>query len=618
MNAPKSILAILVLLTGLSATAAWSAQVVVPQENRVALVIGVKSYPGKDKGGNSYELVNSINDARAVAKKLGSLGFRVVEREDLASTELPGVISEFKALVTPGAIVALYFSGHGMQIGGRNYLLLRDITQENIKDIDDIKRYSLALDSFVEIAIKQKVQNAFVFLDACRTNPFKSRFNTVGLAEVAAPSGSLIALSTKPGGYSWDLSGVADNSLYTKHLVLQLDKENTPIDQVMKMVNKGVFLESKAGAESSDDIQEPWLQLSLYEDVYLRQSGPMNTLGNEQADTSFWFEIKDSADEALYRKYLAQFPNGKFTMQAKKMVADLKVGTAAPSPVQKVLPVFDGGKQRLVDRLNSPQFLDELDQFVKSASDPRSEIELALRDNNLLARAWWCALSTHERYRFPARSQDGVKHCAALASEAYPIGNYLMGRAYLFGRGVPPDDAKALAYFQKAAEKGNAIAQKILGDMYSEGRGVQADRKVAFNWYMKSATAGNADGQNSLGAAYAYGHGVGQDHSRAVMWYKRAADQGHAWAQNNLGGMLLLGRGITPDHARAFALLGQAAEQGNSQSWLLLGTIYEAGAGQTKDPVKARYWYQKAVDQASDPELKQAAIASLRRISGSH
>jgi len=615
MNPIKlSILATFALLIYLFPTAVWPAQGMVLQENRVALIVGVKSYLGKDREGNSNELVNSINDARAMAEKLASLGFKVLKREDMSSTELPGVLADLKSQITPGSIVALYFSGHGMQIGGRNYLLLKDSNQENIKDIEEVKRYSLALDSFIEIAKQQKAQNTFVFLDACRSNPLKSRFNTVGLAEVMAPSGSLIALSTKPGGFSWDLSGVADNSLFTKHLVRHLDKDNTPVDQVMKTVNKGVFMESKLGAERVEDIQEPWLQLSLYEDVYLRQSGPIKTFGNEQADTTFWFDIKESGDEALYHEYISQFPNGKFIIQAKNKIAGLKL--VAPSTAQKILPVFEGGKQRLVDKLSSPRFLDELDQFINTSGDPMSDMETALRRNNLLARAWWCALSTHERYKFPVRSQDGVKYCASLANEGFPIGMYLMGRSHLFGRGVPQDDVKALLFFQKAAKNGSAIAQNILGDMYSEGRGVSKNLKAAFNWYMKSGTAGNSDGQNSLGVAYAYGYGVGQDIPRAAMWYQRAADQGNTWAQNNLGAMLLLGKGIPADYTKAFYLISHSSEQGNSQAWLLMGTIYESGAGQDRNITKARHWYQRAVDQASDPELKQAASEALRRISG--
>lgn len=576
------------------------------QENRVALVIGINNYTGNDK-----VLENSINDARAIAEKLSRLNFTVIKKEDLTSKDLAPTLLELKQNISPGSIVLLFFSGHGMQISGRNYLLLKDVG-ENIKTIEDVKNFSLSIDTFIDIIKQQKAQNAFVFLDACRENPFASKFNTVGLAEVIAPSGSLIALSTKPGGISWGLDGVAKNSLYTKHLAQHIDKENTPIDQVLKVVNKGVFVESKEGAERVEDIQEPWIQSSLYEDIYFRLAGPIKVYGNEQADTIAWFDIKDSGDETKYVNYLAQFPNGKFIVQAKKKLAELQIATSKQNI--KLADIFIVNKQKLTDLLSTHRFFDNLADYLKSSNDPLSELELALNSNNTLAKAWWCALTTHERYKFPVRAQDGIKHCQTLVSDGYPIGMHLMGRAYLFGRGVPQDDKKALEYFNKAAAKGNAIAQNILGDMYAEGRGVQRNLKTAFDLYVKSANSGFSDGQNSVGAAYFHGHGVPQDYSRSAMWYQRAADQGNSWAQSTLGGMYLLGKGVPPDYAKAYSLISRSAEQGNSQAWLLLATIYESGAGHSRDINKARYWYQRAIDQASDPDLRNAASEALVRM----
>ncbi len=51
------------------------------------------------------------------------------------------------------------------------------------------------------------------------------------------------------------------------------------------------------------------------------------------------------------------------------------------------------------------------------------------------------------------------------------------------GLGVPQDYARAVKWFRKAAEQGQALAQSNLGFMYYEGRGVPQDYAQAHMWY---------------------------------------------------------------------------------------------------------------------------------------
>jgi len=70
--------------------------------------------------------------------------------------------------------------------------------------------------------------------------------------------------------------------------------------------------------------------------------------------------------------------------------------------------------------------------------------------------------------------------------------------------------------------------------MYRRGLVVPRDDAKAVRWYRKSADQGNASAQYLLGVMYDGGRGVTENHSEAVRWYRKAADQGHAFAQDQI------------------------------------------------------------------------------------
>jgi serine/threonine protein kinase len=62
------------------------------------------------------------------------------------------------------------------------------------------------------------------------------------------------------------------------------------------------------------------------------------------------------------------------------------------------------------------------------------------------------------------------------------------------------NDIKAVKWFRKSANQGNARAQYNLASMYEKGRGVDKDMKEAVRWYVESAKQGNEDAQSKLKA----------------------------------------------------------------------------------------------------------------------
>lgn len=86
--------------------------------------------------------------------------------------------------------------------------------------------------------------------------------------------------------------------------------------------------------------------------------------------------------------------------------------------------------------------------------------------------------------------------------------------------------AEDLDTLRERAEQGDADAQHSLGFMYLEGRGVPRDDARAVAWYEKAAEQGNAKAQYNLGVMYGNGRGVPQDYARAHMWWNLAAALG--------------------------------------------------------------------------------------------
>jgi len=74
--------------------------------------------------------------------------------------------------------------------------------------------------------------------------------------------------------------------------------------------------------------------------------------------------------------------------------------------------------------------------------------------------------------------------------------------------------------------------------MYESGLGVEKQSYAeAAKWHRKAAEQGNAHAQRSLGGIYGYGWGVKKDFAEAEKWYRKAAEQGNVPAQFGLGRM---------------------------------------------------------------------------------
>jgi len=259
---PGAFWPMLALLCGglLASVAGPAGAAVVPAlagEPRHALVIGNASYA-------TAPLINSANDAAAVAKVLEKAGFKVELRLNASQKQMQDAVTDFGDRLRAGGAGLFYFAGHGVQIKGRNFMLP---VGTDIKREDEVPYKAVDVQQVLDKMDTAKNRINMVVLDACRDNPFarSSRSGAGGLSQVDAPIGSLIAFATAPGSVASD--GSSTNGLYTQHLLANIERPGTPIEEVFKRVRLGVRLDSNG-------TQVPWESTSLEGDFYFFPAAP--------------------------------------------------------------------------------------------------------------------------------------------------------------------------------------------------------------------------------------------------------------------------------------------------------------------------------------------------------
>ncbi|MBZ5623311.1 MAG: caspase family protein [Acidobacteriia bacterium] len=206
---------------------------------RHALVIGNANYAG------AAPLQNTINDARAVTTTFGDLGFQVQSGENLDAIALDRAINTFVEGIGAGDVALFYYSGHGMELSGENYLIPVDF---RARDEAEAKHQSYSANVLLEKLDARKPRLTIIILDACRNNPFRgTRGGGGGLAYMQAGAGVYIAFATKPGQTASDNPG-GKNGLFTGQLIEVLAKPDMDLNQVFDEVRARVSGAS-AGAQ---------------------------------------------------------------------------------------------------------------------------------------------------------------------------------------------------------------------------------------------------------------------------------------------------------------------------------------------------------------------------------
>jgi len=207
------------------------------EARRVALVIGNDSYR------TVTPLENARTDARAVAKALTKIGYTVTLKTDLGERPLKDVLRSFKNSIQGGDEILFYYAGHGLQLGGTNYLLPIDIRADSADQVeDDALPLQKVLDDFQD----RRAKFSLAIIDACRDNPFKGTGRNIGsrgLAPTTAATGQMVMFSAGAGQKALDRLSDSDkdpNGLFTRILLKQINTQGVSVDQLLRRVRREV------------------------------------------------------------------------------------------------------------------------------------------------------------------------------------------------------------------------------------------------------------------------------------------------------------------------------------------------------------------------------------------
>ena len=252
-----------------SVAALWSFSGVAMAEKRVALVVGNAAYE------HTTKLVNTGNDATAMAKALRDLEFDVILGMDLDKRGFLEKLKEFKHKTMKASVALFFYAGHASQYQGVNYL-----TPIDAAEMEDELDYENHIELNRNVMGSMQSRTRLVFLDSCRNNPLKKRFMTRnmggstrsassprGLALVKSDGGSYIAYATEPGELAED--GVpGGNSPFTAALLEHIRTPMLDIGELTRRVRVSVL-------KNTDRKQLTWSSDSLVKSfIFSRSEAP--------------------------------------------------------------------------------------------------------------------------------------------------------------------------------------------------------------------------------------------------------------------------------------------------------------------------------------------------------
>ena len=263
----KRLLLILLFLAAVPTTSFGQQQPVA--ESRVAFVVGIGAYK------NAPKLANPVNDARAIAESLRQLGFDVQEVDDPDFRQLTHALRDFGIKAAQADVAVIYYAGHGVQVGGTNYLLPADAVLERERDL---VYEAVSLDLFLGEA-SQAHKLSIILLDACRNNPFVDRLTrsftvtsrgpaSAGLARVDnVPRNTLVAMATKVDQTAED--GAGQHSPFAASLLKNLQTPGLELSLFFRSVRDDVL-------KATNNQQEPFVFSSLGAEPFYFHPRPAN------------------------------------------------------------------------------------------------------------------------------------------------------------------------------------------------------------------------------------------------------------------------------------------------------------------------------------------------------
>lgn len=296
-------------------------------ERRVALVVGNSTYQSVP------QLPNPSRDAASIAKMFRDAGFDTVETLlNVGNLEFKRAIRKFEVTADQSDIAVVYYAGHGLEIGGTNYLIPVDARLASDRDADD---EAIPLERLVSSADGAK-RLRLVILDACRDNPFVSimrreRRNVVtravagGLGRVEPTmTDTLIAYAAKAGSTADD--GDGEHSPFTTSVLKNLTVPGLDVRLAFGRVRDEVL-------KATGNRQEPFVYgalgggtISLVPAPAVPQEAPVSDV---KADYQL---VQKIGTKRAWEVFLATHPTGFYADLARAQIEALAAQPQTATP----------------------------------------------------------------------------------------------------------------------------------------------------------------------------------------------------------------------------------------------------------------------------------------------
>jgi tetratricopeptide (TPR) repeat protein len=308
--------------------------------NRLALVIGI----------NDYEMIpplsKAVGDAEAMSARLADLGFDVTTVLNPNRRELNQAITTFRRSLRAGDAAFVHFSGHGVEVDGRNLLLPRDIPLPTSGEEDFLAEEAIDLSALIDRVGDSGAAVRIFVVDACRDNPFGSTDTrgvplVGGLALVEPPRGSFVLYSAGYRQTALDRLGPDDESstsVYTRVLLDKIGKPGMSISEIARSVRVDVAaLATSVGHEQSpayyDELTEDFILVPPLAAGQV-EAKPVNVADSREAEA--FDRARSMATVGAWNAFLKNYPEGVFADLARAALADL---TPAPAVEAEDEPV---------------------------------------------------------------------------------------------------------------------------------------------------------------------------------------------------------------------------------------------------------------------------------------
>lgn len=208
-------------------------------DTRVALVIANAGYKAVPR------LPNPANDGPAVATALRAAGFTTVTvLSDLDQQGMRRALQTFAGAARDADVAVVYYAGHGMEMGGVNYLLPVDA---RLATNGDVQFEAVPLDLVMQ-AVGGARRLGLVMLDACRNNPFAAGMQMTGgatravgrgLSRVEPLNNTLVVFAAREGTTADD--GTGDHSPFAAALIRRLPSAGVEVSLLFRQVRDDVL-----------------------------------------------------------------------------------------------------------------------------------------------------------------------------------------------------------------------------------------------------------------------------------------------------------------------------------------------------------------------------------------